>query len=187
MVNPDGKNLPVFGRPPIDGTDAELDAWAGEFLEQAIGPVADPELKARTLSNRVLHLAWESDYDGILHMFADPREPDRFSWIVTAVGPPFGNHEPGVWVRNLAEVERLNGGGTFYGRRFYLGRYSENFPGDTRPSRQDPPEACWMVDPPMGGYVEIIVPGIEGTFVARVGAESVELGELPPVPEPEDA
>jgi len=132
-------------------------------------------------NSRVLHLAWESDYDGILHMFAGPDEPDRFDWQVIEVGRPHGSQEPGVWVRELVEVESTKDSGAFYGNRFLRSDYSKHFTRSEGLSvgERDQPEAFWMVDPFMGGYVEIVVPGIEGEFVAPVGSETAELGEVP--------
>jgi hypothetical protein len=36
----DSQRKPVLGIPPVDATDEELEAWARQFLDQALGPIA---------------------------------------------------------------------------------------------------------------------------------------------------
>jgi hypothetical protein len=44
MAPSDGRSRPVFGQPPVDGTDEELEAWVERFVGElfAGGPQGDP-------------------------------------------------------------------------------------------------------------------------------------------------
>lgn len=33
---------PVLGRPPVDGSDEQIEAWAMGFLDQALGTAEEP-------------------------------------------------------------------------------------------------------------------------------------------------
>jgi hypothetical protein len=37
----DEERMPVLGRPPVDGSDEELEAWADAFLDAILGPESD--------------------------------------------------------------------------------------------------------------------------------------------------
>lgn len=42
----DHSNKPFLGRPPVDGTDDELEEWTESFLDQILGPVVDGDRAA---------------------------------------------------------------------------------------------------------------------------------------------
>ena len=33
---------PVLGRPPIDGSEEQIEAWAKDFVDQALGTAGEP-------------------------------------------------------------------------------------------------------------------------------------------------
>jgi hypothetical protein len=39
--DPKPPRRPVLGRPPVDGTDEELDEWVISFIDQMLGPEGD--------------------------------------------------------------------------------------------------------------------------------------------------
>ena len=40
-VDARNQRQPVLSRPPVEGTDEEIDAWADAFVEAVLGPVDD--------------------------------------------------------------------------------------------------------------------------------------------------
>lgn len=43
MTNKERPTRPVFGLPPVDGSDEELDAWVGSFLDAVMANAGEPE------------------------------------------------------------------------------------------------------------------------------------------------
>ena len=42
MRDPADSLKPVLGRPPVDGSDEQIEAWAMDFVDQALGTAGEP-------------------------------------------------------------------------------------------------------------------------------------------------